>query len=143
MIYESFVTQSFSLCGPCVLFSSSLCKGKGEFLYSAVSNPQDYSKRFTLYSLADLFNQTPSRLLWEASSYMLQLMCKDCLYTYPPLSVAMYSFIQLRELKQCRVKKLAQSFNTAAQVLNLGPFSRESEALPLNQILCIYCVCFL
>ncbi|KAK2184769.1 hypothetical protein NP493_253g01000 [Ridgeia piscesae] len=29
-------------------------------------------------SLADLFNQTPSQLLWEASSHMLQL-------TYPPL----------------------------------------------------------
>ena len=50
------------------------CKSKtgiGKFLYSAVSSTQDRSKRFTLYSVTDLFTQTPSRLLWEASSYML------------------------------------------------------------------------
>ena len=35
-------------------------------------------------SLADLFNQTPSQRLWEASSHMLQLMHEDCSYTYPP-----------------------------------------------------------
>ena len=38
-------------------------------------------------SLADLLNQTPSQFLWEASSHMLQLICKDCSYTYPPLSI--------------------------------------------------------
>ena len=36
-------------------------------------------------SLADLFNQTPSQLLWEASSHTLQLMREGCSYTYPPL----------------------------------------------------------
>ena len=30
------------------------------------------------------------------------------------------------------MKKLAQGFNTAAQDSNLGPLSRESEALPLS-----------
>ena len=49
-----------------------ICKGK--FLYSAVTSSQDHSKHFTLTSLTDLFTQTPSRLLWEASSHMLQLM---------------------------------------------------------------------
>ena len=34
-------------------------------------------------SLTDLFNQTPSQLLWEASSHMQQLMCDGCVYTYP------------------------------------------------------------
>ena len=63
-------------------------------------------------SLTDLFTQTPSRLLWEASSHMLQLMREGCSYTYPPLSIVRYSFIQLSELEQCRVKKLAQGFNT-------------------------------
>ena len=29
-------------------------------------------------SLTDLFNQTSSRLLWEASSRVLQLMREDC-----------------------------------------------------------------
>ena len=83
-------------------------------------------------SLTDLFTQTPSRLRWEASSHMLKLIREDRSYTYPPLSVARYSFIRLSELEQCRVNKLAQGFNTAAQVSNPGSRSRESEALPLS-----------
>ena len=67
-------------------------------------------------SLTDLFTQTPSRLLLEASSHMLQLMREGCSHTYPPLSIARYLFIQLSELEQCRVKKLAQRFNTAARI---------------------------
>ena len=67
-------------------------------------------------SLTDLFTQTPSRLLSEASSHMLHLMREGCSYTHPPLSIARYSFIQLSELKQCRVKTLAQGFNTAAMI---------------------------
>ena len=62
-------------------------------------------------SLTDLFTQTPSRLLWEASSHMLQLMREGCSYIYPPLSMTRYSFIQLSELEQCRVKKLAQALS--------------------------------
>jgi len=50
-------------------------------------------------SLTDLFTQTPSWLLWEASSHTLQLMHEDCLYTYPLLSIARYSFTQLSELE--------------------------------------------
>ena len=83
-------------------------------------------------SLTDLFTQTPSRLLWEASSHMLHLMREGCSYTYPSLSIARYSFIQLSELVQCRVNKLAQGFNTAAQDSNPGSRSRESKALPLS-----------
>ena len=71
-------------------------------------------------SLTDLFTQTPSQLLWDASSQMLQLMREGCSYTYLPLSTARYSFIQPSELEQCRVKKLAQGFNTTAQGLNMG-----------------------
>ena len=67
-------------------------------------------------SLTDLFTHTPSRLLWEAPSHMLQLMREGCSYTYPPLSIVRYSFKQLSELGQCRVKKLAQGFNTAARI---------------------------
>ena len=63
---------------------------------------------------------------------MLQLMREGCSYTYPPLSIASYSFIQPSELEQCRVKKLAQGFNTAAQDSNPGSHSRESEALLLS-----------
>ena len=74
----------------------------------------------------------PTQPFWEVSSHMLQLMCEGCSYTYPPLSIARYPFIQLSELEQCRVKKRAQGFNTAAQDLNMGSFSQESEALPLS-----------
>ena len=73
-------------------------------------------------SLTDLFTHTPSRLLWEASSQ------EGCSYTYPPLSIARYSCIQLSELEPCRVK----GFNTAAQDSNPGSRSRESGALPLR-----------
>ena len=83
-------------------------------------------------SLTDLFNQTHSQLLWEASCHMLQLICEGCLYTYPPPSIARYPSIQLSELEQCRVKKLAQGFNTAAQVSNPGSRSQGFEALPLS-----------
>ena len=48
------------------------------------------------------------------------------------LSIARYSFIQLSELEQCRVKKLAQGFNTAAQDSNPGSLSRDSGGLPLS-----------
>ena len=91
-------------------------------------------------SLADLFTQTPSRLLWEASIYMLQLMCEGCMYTYPPLCIAKYSFIQLSGLEQCRVKTFTQNFNTATQDSNPGPRSRESEALPLSHCALHNCV---
>ena len=80
----------------------------------------------------NLFTQTPLRPLWEASSHMLQLMGEGCSYTYPPLSVARYPFIHLSELEQCRVKKRAQGFNTAAQDSNPGSGSRESKALSLS-----------
>ena len=80
-------------------------------------------------SLTDLFTQRPSRLLWEASSHMLQLMREGCSYTYPPLSIVRYSVIQLYELEQCRVKTLAQGFNTAAQDSNSDSCCPEPEAL--------------
>ena len=75
-------------------------------------------------SLTDLVTQTPSLLLWEASSNMLQLLREGCSYTYPTLSIARYSFIQLSELERCRVKQLAQGFNTVAQDSNPGYRSR-------------------
>ena len=93
-------------------------------------------------SLADLFTETPSRLLWEASSHTIRLMREGCSYTYPPLSIVRYSFIQLNELEQCRVKKLAQGFNTTAQDLNQGSRSRESEALPMSHCALHKCVTF-
>ena len=94
--------------------------------------PRTVQSALHFTSLTDLFTQSPSRLLWEASSHMLQLMREGCSYTYTPLSIVRYSFIQLSELEQCRVTKLAQGFTTAAQDSNPGSRSRESEALPLS-----------
>ena len=78
------------------------CACKGEFLYSAASNPHDCSKHFTLYSLADLFNLGFS----GKQTAMQKLMREDYLYTY--MSIYRYSFIQMSELRQCRVNKFAQ-----------------------------------
>ena len=85
--------------------SPNYSKGKGKFTYSAVSNPQGCSKRFTLYSLADLFNRTPSRPLWEAFSHVTINSQKLLVHIHSSLSIARYSFTQLSELEQCRVKK--------------------------------------
>ena len=63
---------------------------------------------------------------------MLQLMLEGCSYTWPPLSIARYSCLQLSELEQCRVNKLGQGFNTAEQDLDPDALSRESDALPLS-----------
>ena len=62
-----------------------------------------------LYSLADLFNRRPSWLLWEAFSHAA-ILRRLLVHKYSSLSIARYSFIQLSELEQCRVKKLAQGF---------------------------------
>ena len=40
---------------------------------------------------------------------MLQLLHKDYSFTYPPQSIARYSFIQLSELRQDGVNEIAQA----------------------------------
>ena len=64
-------------------------------------------KRSTLHSLADIFNQTPLLLL-EASSHAAINVRRLLIHKYPPQSIAWYSFIQLSELRQCWLNKLAQ-----------------------------------
>ena len=91
-------------------------KGKGSSYIAQYPVLRTAQSALHFTSLTDLFTQTPSRLLWEASSHMLQLMREGCSYTYPPLSIVRYSFKQLSELEQCRVKKLAQGFNAAARI---------------------------
>ena len=51
------------------------------------------------------------------------------IHKYSPLSIARYSFIQLSELEQCRVKKTCPRFHTIAQDSNPGPLSRLCGAL--------------
>ena len=74
--------------------------------YIAQSPVQTVQSALHFTSLTDLFSQTPYRLLWEASSHMLQLISEGCSYIYPPLSIARYSFLQLSDQEQCRVKNL-------------------------------------
>ena len=68
-------------------------KGKANFYIMQYPGLRIVQSALHFTSLIDLFTQTPSRLLWEASSDMLQLMREGCSYTYPPLSIARYSFI--------------------------------------------------
>ena len=94
----------------CVCVFVCVCKGSSYIAQYPVLRTAQSALHFT--SLTDLFTQIPSRLLWEASSHMRE----GCSYTYPPLSIVRYSFKQLSELEQCRIKKLAQGFNAAARI---------------------------
>ena len=80
-----------------------ICKASSYIAQYPVLRTAQSALHFT--ALTDLFTQTPSRLLWEASNHLLQWMREGCSYTYPPLSIVRYSFKQLSELEQCRVDK--------------------------------------
>ena len=73
-------------------FSNNTYKSKGSSYIAQYPILRTAQSALHFTSLTDLFTQTPSRLLWEASSHMLQLMREGCSYTYPPLSIARYSF---------------------------------------------------
>ena len=95
-----------------------------------VSSPQDSSKHFTL--LTDLFTQTPSRLLWRASSHMLQLMREGCSFTYPPLSgTHLHSWVNWSYVEW---KHLPKHLNATAQDSNHGSHGqvRSSTLEPLH-----------
>ena len=84
------------------------------FLYSAVSSPLDRSKRFTLF------------LPWQTCSFRHQLgffrkhssdaaiTRDDYSLTFPPPSIARYTFIQLSEGRQWRERKCS-IFETVAK----------------------------
>ena len=74
---------------------SSSVKSKGKFLYWATSYHWDCSKRFTLYSLADLFNRPPSQFLWKVSSHATIKARMLFVHKYPLLYIARYSFVEL------------------------------------------------
>ena len=78
-------------------------KGKGMVLYSAVSSPLDRSKRFTLSSPGRPFSASLGGIL------AMQQLRNDYSFTYPPLSIARYSFIQLSRLRRREVKENAQT----------------------------------
>ena len=71
---------------------------KGMFLYSAVSSPFDRSKRFTLFALPDRTVHSDTNLASPGSILVMQqLRTKTKSLTFPPLSIARYSFIQLSQ----------------------------------------------
>ena len=93
---------------------------KSKFLHIPVSNPQDCSKHFTLYPLADLSNdsnQTPKQLHWEASSLSAINAQRLPMHKYPPLFIARYSFIHLSKLKQYGVKQLSHGLTQQHRIL--------------------------
>ena len=63
---------------------------------------------------------------------MLQLMREDCSYTYPPLSIARYSFIQLSELEQCRVKNFPMALTPQHTIRNCVLLVESPKLYPLN-----------
>ena len=78
-------------------------------LYSAVSSPLDRSKRFTLSSPGrPAHSDTVLGFSWKHSSHAA-ITRNDYSLTFPPLSIARYSCIQLSRLRRREVKENAQT----------------------------------
>ena len=77
-------------------------KGKGKFLYDAVSSKKDHSKHFKVHPMEDLPIPTPTLLLLEAFNHAAITAQILFGHIYLQLSIARYSFIQLSELSTAR-----------------------------------------
>ena len=114
--------------------SNTIKKGKGSFYIA------QYPVRWTaqsashfLPSLADLFIPTPFSASPGSILARQQLRAKTKSLTFPPLSIARYSFIQL---SVCEVNEKCPIFETVAKGdSNPGSLDCESGVLPLS-----YCV---
>ena len=82
----------------------------GMFLYSAVSSPLDRAKRFRLFAFPHrpVHSDTNSASLGSILA-MQQLRAKTKSLTFPPLSIARYSFIQLSRLRRREENENAQT----------------------------------
>ena len=109
---------------------------KGSFFihYSAVSSPLDRSKRFTLFAFpdrpvhSDTNSASPGSIL-----AMQQLRATTKSLTFPPLSIARYSFIQLiQQGRQWREGKCPIFQTVAKGNSNPGLLDCESGILPLS-----------
>ena len=80
-----------------------------------------------------VFTQTPFWLLLEASS---QLMREGCSYTYPPLPIVRYSFIQQRELEQCREKNLSNVLTPQHRIRSRFPVVESPKLYPIAYYKC-------
>ena len=114
--------------------STRTYKGKGIF-YSAVSSPLDHrSKRFTLFALpgrpvhSNTNSVSPGSIL-----VMHQLRATTKSPTFPPLSKARYSFVQLSQQgRQWRERKCPIFETVAKRDSNPGSLDCESGFLPLS-----------
>ena len=109
-------------------------KGKKVVLYSAVSSPLDRSKRFTLFAFpdrpvhSDTNSASPGSILARQ-----QLRAKSKSLTFPPLSIARYSFIQLSQQgRQWREGKCPIFQTVPKGDSNPGSHDCESGILPLS-----------
>ncbi len=100
----------------------------------AVSSPLDLSKRFTLFASpvrpvhSDTNSASPGSILPRQ-----QLRAKAKSLTFPPLSIARYSFIQLSEQgRQWRERKCLIFETVTKRDSNPGSLDCESGILPLS-----------
>ena len=108
-------------------------KGKGMFSYSAVSCPLDNSKRFTLHPPGRPDRSDTQLDFSEKHSDALQLLHKDYSLTFPPLSMARHSLIQLSQLGRGGENGNAQAAKQPQRVLESGILSPSYHA-PHNGI---------
>ena len=101
-------------------------------LYSAVSSSSNRSKRSTLFALpgrpvhSDTNSASPGSIL-----VMQQLRATTKSLTFPPLSIARYSFIQLSQLgRQWRERKCPIFETVAKGDSNPGSLDCESGIVP-------------
>ena len=102
----------YTLLPACLLTGDSYHSLKGKFLCSAVSNPQNCSKRFTLYF--------PGRPI-QSDTISTSL---ESIHPYAAINARIKAartlIMNSSELEQCTVKNLAQGFNIATQDSNPG-----------------------
>ena len=100
--YLSFLQQHSTEClsrNQMILYWHVVPISKGKFLHSAVSSPWDLSKRFTLYSRQTCSFQHQLDFSGKHSSILQLLRKRRFVHISPTLYIAMYSFIQLGELR--------------------------------------------
>ena len=107
---------------------------QGRYYCSAVSSPLDRSKRFTLFVfpdrpvLSDTNSASPGSILATQ-----QQSAKTKSLTFPPLSKARYSFIQLSQQGHQWRERKCPIFETVAKgYSNPGSLDCEPSILPLS-----------
>ena len=128
--YLSSTTEVTHPCSksPIKYAMQKLCKGKGMVLYSTVSSPFDRSKRFTLSSPGRPVHSNTNSASLGSILAMQQLRNNDYSLTFPPLSIARYTCIQLSKLGcQWRERK-CPNFETVAEGIRTRALSIASPA---------------